>query len=240
MTAAATRRAALVRVREVVEDLEMIFDDLGPLRDGFADVLRSNANPTTAGLASLRPAIMRMLKQHRGLLAGSGVITAPDVLSDRPRWLEWWWTDRVGSVKPLRVNLEQHSPEFFDYTAAEWFSVPIRDSRRYAAGPYVDYFCSNKYTMTFAVPVHLDGTPVGVAAADILVSVLEDRLVPILRRVGDGAVLTSEYGRVIASGSARHAPGDLLRVDPARAVSLRPDHPAGERQAGMRCWLVTA
>lgn len=239
MTVALANEPDTVRVREVIEDLETIFDDLRPLQQEFARALRLSSNPTIETLASLRPSIMHMLDLHRGLVAGSGVITAPDILSDRPRWLEWWWTNSIGSVKPLRVNLDQHSPEFFDYTAAEWYSVPIRESRRYAAGPYVDYFCSNKYTMTFAVPVHLGETPVGVAAADILVSVLEQRLMPILRHVGAGAVLTNARGRVIASGSDRHAPGDLLNIDPARATSLQSSRIGSDSAPGIPCWLIT-
>lgn len=237
MTAILDDDTSIDRLQAVVAGLETIFDDLEPLQQEFADVVGRSATPTAETLASLRPSIRTLLDRHRGLVAGSGVITAPGLLGDEPRWLEWWWVDSVGSVRPLRVNLDQQAPEFFDYTTAEWYAVPVHESRRHLAGPYVDYFCSNTYTMTFAVPVHVAGRPIGVAAADVLVSVLEQRLTPILRRIGTGAVVTSGSGRVIASGSAEHAPGELLRVDSARAVPLRPGRASGGGTADMRCWL---
>ena len=47
-----------------------------------------------------------------------------------------------------------------------------------AVGPYVDHFCTGDYTITMSVPVLLGGRFVGVAAADVLVSSLERRIVP--------------------------------------------------------------
>lgn len=236
-------RATVTAVRAAIVELERIFDDVAPLAVGLTHIVDAargrGASPARDELGALRPAVFRVLEAHRGAVAGAGVITVPGLLADAAHWLEWWWTGASGQPEALRVNLDESSPDFFDYTVADWFAGPLGTGGRYAAGPYVDHFCTNEYTITFAAPVRVAGRPIGVAAADLLVGQLERRLVPLLRAVGHDAVLTSVDGRVIASASPRWAPGE--RVDPAGGAAVA--MPRARRTAasgpGLRWWLLT-
>jgi len=81
----------------------------------------------------------------------------------------------------------------------------------------VGYACTNEYALTVAVPVTVQGQFAGVAAADVLASRLERRLLPALRTLRRPAVLLNAGGRVVASSSPEFASGMRVRL---------PDRPA--------------
>jgi DNA-binding FadR family transcriptional regulator len=185
-------------------------DRLFGMLDGLGGALARLAaagTPRREDLASLRATIFEVLATHRGLAAGAGVITAPDVLADAPLWLEWWWTSPAGTPEQLRVNLDPAAPDFYDYTAAAWYENARLSGGPQATGPYVDYFCTGEYTITLSVPVRLDGRFLGVAAADVLVPSLEGQVMPGLLRSAGPVALTSPDGRVIAATARDWAPG---------------------------------
>ena len=59
-------------------------------------------------------------------------------------------------------------------------ATPLRSMSRRVAGPYVDYACTNEYAVTLSMPVPDGDDLLGVAAADVLVSSLETRVLPAL------------------------------------------------------------
>jgi methyl-accepting chemotaxis protein-like sensor len=222
----------------VVGELEQVFDALDGLAGGLLELAaaaRTSDQPLHRdGLASLRPAILEVLAAHEGLVAGAGVITAPDLLTDAPRWLEWWWTTASGMPEALRVNLDPAAPDFYDYTAADWYATPERTRAPRVAGPYVDYACTNEYAITLSTPVCAADDVLGMAAADVLVSSLEAKVLPVLACIGRPVALASADGRVIASNSPRLAPGVRLAVQHGRrAAGPGPDlaHP-------LRSWVL--
>jgi DNA-binding FadR family transcriptional regulator len=178
-----------------------------------------NGAPRRDDLATLRPAIFEALAAHRDLAAGAGVITAPGLLADAPLWLEWWWTTPAGTPDQLRVNLDPAAPDFYDYTAADWYSLAERGGP-VATGPYVDYFCTGEYTITLSVPVLLDGRFLGVAAADVLAGSLERLVMPHLLALGSPVALCSQDGRLIAATSADVPPD--MRVPEGSAALPSP------------------
>ncbi len=210
---------------DVVTELEQVFDALDTLAGHLVELAGGGEPLHREGLAPLRPLIFRVLAEHRGLVAGAGVITAPDLLRDAPRWLEWWWTTGSGTPEALRVNLDPAAPDFFDYTTADWYAAPERTQRRQAAGPYVDYACTNEYTITLSTPVRAGRELLGVAAADVLVASVERRVLPALTALPRPVVLASADGRVIASNSPQWTPG--LRVDLAAAPAPPSGSPLG-------------
>ncbi|HEU0238768.1 MAG TPA: cache domain-containing protein [Micromonosporaceae bacterium] len=211
-TASELTRAAGELFTALVPAFDRVFDDLDRLAD---ETRRIAAEATEIGLYredldALRYLIFDSLERHRGLVAGTGVITAPDLLIDAPRWLEWWWTKASGTPEELRVNLDPGAPDFFDYATTDWYAGPERSGRRHVAGPYVDYACTNDYAVTLSVPIRDDEAMIGVAAADVLVSSLEGRVLPVLAGLARPVALANAAGRVIASNSARCAPGYRL------------------------------
>jgi len=236
----------------LVEQLEQVFGGLDVLAHQLAalvaDAVAANERLGRDDLAALRPAIFDLLDTHRGLIAGSGVIMAPDLLRDAPRWLEWWWTTATGTAEALRVNLDPAAPDFYDYTTADWYAVPARTLERRIAGPYVDYFCTNEYTLTLSTPVWSGGSDgsggsggelLGMAAADVLVASLERQVLPMLASLPRPVVLAGADGRVIASNSPHWAPGQRLSLGAdARVTRLGRDLPASGSPSPLRSWML--
>jgi hypothetical protein len=217
----------------IVTELEQVFDALDSLASGLVDIaMRAQlaGEPLNReGLAPLRTTIFGALAAHRGLVAGAGVITAPDLLRDAPRWLEWWWTTAAGTPEALRINLDPAAPDFFDYTTADWYATPERTLARQVAGPFVDYACTNEYTITLSTPIHADGRMLGVAAADVLASSVERRVIPALTAIPRPVVLANTDGRVIASNSPQWTPGLRVTV---------PDKPVRSAHGPMGTWML--
>jgi hypothetical protein len=209
-TALKIRPAAEV-LGDVLTELELLFTDLEGLADKLRDVV-SGEDVNREDLVALRPVIFNILATRRGLVAGSGVIMTPGVLRDAPHWLEWWWTTPAGTPEALRINLDPNAPDFFDYTTADWYATPARTLGRWVSGPYVDYVCTNAYTITLTTPVRVDGRLLGMSAADVLISSLEQRVLPVLTAIPHPVVLASGDGRVIASNSPHWAPGMSIAV----------------------------
>lgn len=218
MAPVATRRrrvrAADEVLGDVVEELDHVLAELDKLGAELGAVVgRTGQRPRREELEALRPTIFAMLQTHGDLLNGAGVITAPDLLADAPHWLEWWWIGERGALEPLRVNLDPLAPDFYDYTLADWYATPARTLRPRIAGPFVDYACTNEYNITLSSPVQSATEDlVGVAAADVLVSSIERRVLPTLAALDHPVALTSADGRVIVSNSASHLPGQRLTV----------------------------
>lgn len=237
-TRSARSTAAYDELTHEISSLQGIFDDLANLSAGFKNAVAAPPGrpAESADLAVLRPLIFATIRAHHGLVTGAGVICAPGLLADAPRWVEWWWTATGGDPEALRVNLDDSTPDFFDYTAAEWYAVPMSEPGPHAAGPYVDFFCTNEYTITFARAVP-GPRPLGIAAADVLVSELEKRIAPILVNLGGHAVLTNLDGRVIASANVNAAPGDLIDVNRVDTEILGGSDAHGSR-TGFNCLLI--
>src|SRR5215813_12507135 len=226
---------------DVVRDLERIFDALDTLGERTRAVVAGSSSVGVPlqrnDLAPLQQVIFDILATHRDLVAGSGLITAPDLLRDTPRWLEWWWTTSAGTPEALRVNLDPTAPDFFDYTTADWYATPERTLTRQAAGPYVDYACTGEYAITLSVPILLDERLVGMAAADVLVSSIERRVLPALMSITHPVVLANVDGRVIASNSPQWTPGLRVPIN-GRTSAVAPGHDGDGVMSPLRAWVL--
>ena len=210
MTAGAASTATVVD--RLIEQIDGVLKSLADLAVQFA-ALDGGNRMSRAALAALRQPIADFLSGNTRLVTGAGVITAPGLLEDEPYWLEWWWRTTTGALAALRVNLDPQAPDFFDYALTDWYAIPARTGTASVAGPYVDYVCTNEYTVTLSHPVVVGGRMLGVAAADVLVSSLERFLLPGLLELTGEVVVTNANGRVIASNHAYEAPGTRLTAD---------------------------
>ncbi|KQP01269.1 cache domain-containing protein [Leifsonia sp. Leaf264] len=162
------------------------------------------------------------------LVVGAGFVAAPQVIVDAPWHLAWWLGDANGfaigggrgTVRRLEAVEDPASESFRDHTTLEWWRVPERTGRRHITGPYVDYLCTDDYTLTLTDPVVVDGRLVGVVGADVYVTDAERVLLATLRRLGDEASLVNASGRIVVSTDPRLATGALLR-DPAVTDAVR-------------------
>jgi hypothetical protein len=150
-------------------------------------------------------------------LAGAGVVVAPYVLKDDPYWLEWWLAgpdaDPTGTSR-LAADLNPDSVTFRDYTTLSWFEEPQRTGERGITGPYVDYLCTDQYTLTFTAPLTSADRFLGVAGVDVLARWFEQHLFSVVDELGlleDGYVVVNRSGRVVACPGGDWVTGDLIR-----------------------------
>ncbi|MFI6252708.1 cache domain-containing protein [Streptomyces sp. NPDC051016] len=218
----ATLDAAAEHVAARVGDaLETVFDAVAQTRADTAALLARVAaegrRPVTADLAALRPGLhLRLTRQE--LVSGVGFVAAPGLLADVPAWLEWWQTDAQGDVRPLLLDLDPRTSAYSDYTHWDWFALPRDTGRRAVAGPYVDYLCSDEYSLTLSAPVELAGRFQGVAAADVYLRHFEAAALPLLRELPGPARLVNARGRVAASADPARLAGSLTKGPDFAAV----------------------
>ncbi|RZS59752.1 cache domain-containing protein [Microcella putealis] len=139
---------------------------------------------------------------------GSGFIAALDSLSDARSHLAWWQGADRGK---LVLAAQSVNKEAIDYSELEWYRVPHQTGEAHVAGPYVDYLCSDEYTITIASPVFLDDEFVGVAGLDLLIDQVERDLTPKLAPHGADISIVNGVGRVLLSTSPHRETGDTVR-----------------------------
>ena len=163
-------------------------------------------------LADVEAVVRDLLGDREELVHGGGFVSAPDVLADAPWWLEWFAWD-AGSVQRLVSETDPAGAHFFDYTLMPWYAGP-RDREApdgVVTGPYVDYLCTDDYTLTFTRAVRRpDGSFAGVAGVDVRVSAVEQHVLPALRATGRVLALVNDLGRVVVSTSATLLSGGLV------------------------------
>lgn len=158
--------------------------------------------------ALVRPFARRTLDLRGVPVYGAGFIAAIDLLSDAHSHLAWWQGE---DRHQLVLASQSVNKENIDYSALEWYRVPMATGEPHVAGPYVDYLCSDEYTITIAVPAEVDGLRIGVAGLDLLVSAVERDLTHRFAALGCEVTLTNGVGRVVVSTDPRWATGDSVR-----------------------------
>ncbi|MCZ0982694.1 cache domain-containing protein [Streptomyces diastatochromogenes] len=229
--AADTADEVVGRVRDALEEVFAVVAatgaDTGAL---LAEASGSGREPVAADLAALRPGLHARLAGHP-LVSGVGFVAAPGLLSDVPGWLEWWQRGPDGAVRPLLLDLDPEHSAYSDYTHWDWYTLPRETGRRAVAGPYVDYLCSDEYSLTLSAPVVLGGRFVGVAAADVYLRHFEAAVLPVLQQLPAPARLVNARGRVAASTDPAHLAGSLTKGPDFAAVLAGP--PAEHRTDGL-------
>ncbi|MDV7223420.1 cache domain-containing protein [Streptomyces prunicolor] len=210
------------RVRDA---LEGVFDAVCRTGADTEAVLTSagmdGRRPVSADLAALRPGLHARLTRYE-LVSGVGFVAAPGVLGDVPAWLEWWQITTDGAVRPLLLDLDPEHSAYYDYTHWDWFTLPRDTGQRAIAGPYVDYLCSDEYSLTLSAPVTVAGRFMGVAAADVYLRHFEAGVMPLLQCLPGPARLVNARGRVAASNDPHHLVGSLTKGPDFAAVLAGP------------------
>jgi hypothetical protein len=165
-------------------------------------------------LAGVGALVVPSLADPDGRIQGAGYVAAVDALADSRWWLEWFML-RNGTPERLVVDTDPRGENFYDYESLPWYDVPRGTGRRHITGPYVDYLCTDDYTLTFTVPIHHGGKFAGVAGADLKVFTFEKAVLPCLRAAGRTMAIVNAQGRVVLSNSARHVSGTLLKATSA-------------------------
>ncbi|TNM38336.1 hypothetical protein FHP29_13780 [Nocardioides albidus] len=211
---APTGRLSPAEVAPVVDAVAEIADHAFGLADAIAtavaETLADRAAPRRTDLAAVEPLVVPVLGDQRQPVQGAGFVAAPGVLQDAEWWLEWFARDADGRPQRLVTHSEPQAIGFYEYEHLPWFVVPRETGHRHVTGPYVDYLCTEEYTLTFTVPVLVDGRFCGVGGADVAVKNAEQALLPALRASGQRIAVVNSFGRILSSNSGRHLCGDLL------------------------------
>jgi len=195
-------------VEQVAALVEGVFERLKPVLVAVESLLAESAELRTGDLDRLSTPVVDALG---GIVVGAGFICAPHTLADQEFGFLWWETNPDAPPTRLFISLDPASESFLDYTRQSWFTVPRDTGRRHITGPYVDYLCTDEYTLTFTIPVRRRGVFLGVVGADVYVRDVERALRPKLRSLGGRAALVNAQGRVIVSNNVRQATGSLVR-----------------------------
>ena len=187
----------------------------GPLAGALSGAVEPRAaslDPVVAALVSVE------LERSGSLITGAGFVAAPGFLADAPWHLAWWLsgsnTFGAGAgLRRLEAVSDPDSEQFRDYTTLEWWRVPASTGTRHLTGPYVDYLCTDDYTVTITTPVRVEGEMAGLVGTDLYVARLEQVLLPVIRESGHPCTLVNASGRIVASTDARRATGALLRLE---------------------------
>lgn len=201
--AAATLTEAIYQsLTAIHEELLLLWSELGPAVHSIE-------------LNRLKVPVLEQLSARGTLFNGAGVVMAENVLSDRPRHLEWWRRDDDSAeTRRLVLDLNPRSEYYYDYTSMDWFTVPHHRDEKWVYGPYLDYAGAGLYICTFSIPVRLgDGTFLGIAGADVPVAHIESRLWSQLQATHENTVLVNANGRVIAGNDPEYTTGSRVPAD---------------------------
>lgn len=207
-TTTAPARAARIVTDYFGSPIRTLLEWVGPFATQVAEVQQTGALTRARLDALVEPHALRTLDLPDAPVYGAGFIAAIDLLADAHSHLAWWQGD---DRRQLVLASQSVNKEHIDYSELEWYRVPMSTGIPHVAGPYVDYLCSDEYTITVAVPATVDGTRIGVAGLDLLVSEVERELTPRFAELGQQVTLVNGVGRVVVSTDPRTATGDSVR-----------------------------
>jgi hypothetical protein len=212
MTSTAIRSQVDVAAR-VATTIDGIFAMIDGWRDTLEERMGTDAALRAASLDPFVETFAVPAVSGDTLLTGAGFVAAPGALADADWHLAWWLgaTAQGGGLRRLATIDDPAHEQFRDYTALEWWRVPAQTGARHLTGPYVDYVCTDDYTVTITTPVMVRGEMVGLVGADALVDRLERELLPVMRIGALPATLVNASSRVVTSTDARREPGSILR-----------------------------
>lgn len=226
-------------VAEVAGFFEEILAEVAGWVPVLAGLFAAPMSPPGARLvnATTQPLAAGLVKRGQWPVVGAGFVAAEHAVADAAWHMAWWQGEAME-----RLVLPALASASDAYMRREWFTKPMKTGLPHITGPYVDFLCTDEYTMTMTVPVTAGGRRVGVAGADVFVESLEPLLLPALNHLHPAAALVNHAGRVVVSADAQLAAGTLLAPN---ALAEVPDgtigrmQPRGERYAGQELVVIS-
>ncbi len=217
----------------IAETIDPVFATIDAWRDILEVELARHAQPTAAIVDPIISALVHPALEGPGLITGAGFVATPGYLADAHWHLAWWLAGNgsrsPGGVRRLEAESDPDSENFRDYTGLEWWRVPARTGSRHLTGPYVDYVCTDDYTITITTPVRVGDQMVGVVGTDAYAARIEQELRQVIRAAGAPCAVINASGRVVTATETRREPGSMLRIDglSEALAPLREPNPLG-------------
>ena len=150
---------------DAVAVIDSTFDDVFALIDRWRQALEAHFQTGAVDVAAIDALVEQLvvpdLSREGALIIGAGFVAQPGFIPDAPWHLAWWLghQNTFGVTGPAAPELrrllaveDEHSESFRDYTTLEWWRVPATTHERHITGPYVDYLCTDDYTLTSTMP----------------------------------------------------------------------------------------
>lgn len=142
---------------------------------------------------------------------GAGTFLATESVEAGGRAFEWWFRRNSDGVERLEADRTPGSDRYYDYEKLPFFSTAASTGEQTLWGPYVDYLGFEEYVITFAAPVSIHGSFMGVAGCDIRIKDLEPLLMPNLRAISTDAALINASNRVVLGNSGTYLVGERVK-----------------------------
>ncbi|MEV7647317.1 cache domain-containing protein [Arthrobacter sp. NPDC089319] len=227
MTAPATSQAA-DSAAAIEAWLNGLYQDLHASSKDVANQLEerisSGSNISPADIVGIAEMAASFLDSH-DIAVGAGEIFSLSAIKDAEGVLEWWIRNDSGGIEKFGFDLAPEGDRFYDYEKLPWFSIAAKTGRQSISGPYVDYLGFDEYIVTCAVPTYVHGRFIGVTGCDIRIRDLENKLIPIVRRIPGDAALLNDQNRVILGNSGRFIVGERIKSEPDGFAFLPLDVP---------------
>lgn len=191
--------------RALGQHLDDVFADLAVLAEETSRIIIPSGTSRSM-LGTLRPVVDKITRRQGGLVDSAGVSVAPGLLNDAVTWHQWW-SLIGGQVVFVPHNLNPASVNYYDYTDMTWFERPMVSGSAELSGPYIDFGGADIKIVTASLPVLHEGQTVAVAGADLSMDFIERAFLRNLGHRDEHVALITETGKVVASNSARFAPG---------------------------------
>ncbi|WP_217181028.1 cache domain-containing protein [Streptomyces sp. AC495_CC817] len=196
-----------------IEEADDFFDGLFAPFEEWAPRLseqlaeRLEAGPLTGPqlVALVADDALRILDDTDRPIFGAGFCMGEGIVSDGNP-LAWWQGAERTLVASSIFGSGQTAIGLY---RLEWYRVPESTGRRHVAGPFVDYLCSNELNLTVSLPIVIDGSVIGIAGADVLVTMFERALLPIFAGI-PRLTLVNDRGRVVITTDPAYETGDRL------------------------------
>ena len=146
---------------------------------------------------------------------------------------------RTGPCSRCCSTWTRRHSAYSDYTHWDWFALPRDTGQRAVAGPYVDYLCSDEYSLTLSAPVTVGGRFIGVAAADVYLR----RFEAVGHAAAPAAARTGPPGERARPRRRLDGPPPPGRLAQPRARTSRrywPDRRRARTTTGCACCRATA
>jgi methyl-accepting chemotaxis protein len=230
--ASAQAATALTRIAEALHEvIQVPVEHAGRMLALADEVAAAGRGLCLSDLDALDDIMATNVRRLGKTVCGVTVTLQPRSTRDAELVMHWWVNDRSG-VRRHQAQLDRRSPDFYDYTTAEWFIVPRRRGEIWCSDPYFDEGGADQDIVTVSVP--FAGRVEGVATADLSLEQIQRLVAGPLRSAGDGALLVGEAGTVVAVAGAPGIEAGAPIPPELVAAAADPDDPTWQRWTSSR------
>lgn len=202
------------RIDFVLAPVKRLLGDIGTQLRALQDVGMFGRGHEAEMMQQLEAVARRALTEPASPMTGVGVAwTTGGTTSVQSHAGMLWWMANGGDVTRKIHVANPDSDSFYDFLHTEWYERAVETPGLVLVGPFIDAWGTDDHTLTASVTVvDRAGRRLGVAAADLDVSLVTAELAAALGAGSDELHLVDDEDRIVATNSPVLTPG--LRLSP--------------------------